>query len=89
MLLPREPIAKPGDTSLLPAFPLYAVTPVSSNISVSAFNVGLSSNFASRHLIMSSLLVDLLPSDALQSLQASVYIYVGRVLPIAAGTIRV
>ena len=71
LLMPRGSTpTTPSNVPLLPAFPLYAVTPIGSSISLSAFNIGLTPSFASAHLIMASPLVSLVPDDAAQSLQA-------------------
>ena len=57
LLMPRAYNPLLGNVPLFPAFPLYSVTPISGNISLSA--IGTSSTFPATHLIMSSPLVNL------------------------------
>ena len=57
--MPRGSAPTPSNAPLFPAFPLYAVTPISSNTSLSAFNVGPSPNFPATHVIMTSSIVNL------------------------------
>ena len=68
--MPRGSNPLLGNVPLFPAFPLYAVTPINSNTSISAFNAGPSPNFPATHVIMSSPIVNL-TVDVAQALQVN------------------
>ena len=59
LTLPLWSTLMTGNTPLFPAFPLYDMTTISSNLPLSAFHTGLMPTFASTHLIMSTSLVNL------------------------------